>query len=101
MGPVLERGGLAWMPVGALDPLTRTAIHKEFRALEQRLGKTVVIVTHHVREALELGDRIGLLERGGLCGMYTPAEFLKAKEPMAAEYVAHLREAERLEEEDA
>jgi osmoprotectant transport system ATP-binding protein len=88
-------------PFGALDPLTRTAIHKEFRALEQRLGKTVVIVTHHVREALELADRIGLLDRGGLTGIYTPMEFLKAKEPMAAEYVAHLREVERMEEEDA
>jgi osmoprotectant transport system ATP-binding protein len=87
-------------PFGALDPLTRTEIHKEFRALEQRLAKTVVIVTHHVREALELGDRIGLLERGELAGTYKPSEFLNAKEPVAAEYVAHLREAERVEEED-
>ncbi|HYL46811.1 MAG TPA: ATP-binding cassette domain-containing protein [Candidatus Limnocylindrales bacterium] len=88
-------------PFGALDPLTRTEIHKEFRALEQRLGKTVVIVTHHVREALALGDRIGLLERGELVGIYTPSEFMNAKEPVAAEYVAHLREADRVEEEDA
>lgn len=87
-------------PFGALDPLTRTEIHKEFRALEQRLAKTVVIVTHHVREALELGDRIGLLEHGELGGIYTPGEFLKAKEQMAAEYVAHLRDAEWHEEED-
>jgi osmoprotectant transport system ATP-binding protein len=87
-------------PFGALDPLTRTEIHKEFRALEQRLGKTVVIVTHHVREALALGDRIGLLEQGELVGIYTLGEFMNTKDPVAAEYVAHLHEADRVEEED-
>jgi osmoprotectant transport system ATP-binding protein len=78
-------------PFGALDPLTRGEVQREFQALERRLEKTVVIVTHDVREALLLGTRIGLLEAGELVGIYTPREFLSATEPVAAAYVANLR----------
>jgi osmoprotectant transport system ATP-binding protein len=78
-------------PFGALDPLTRGEVQREFQALERRLEKTVVIVTHDVREALLLGTRIGLLEAGELVGIYTPREFLSATEPVAAAYVENLR----------
>jgi ABC-type proline/glycine betaine transport system ATPase subunit len=47
-------------PFGALDLITRAELQREFRALQQRLGKTVVFVTHDLREALLLGTRIAL-----------------------------------------
>jgi len=75
-------------PFGALDPLTRAEIQQEFLSLQRRIAKTVVFVTHDVREALLLGTRIALLEAGELLGVYTPPEFLRATEPVAAAYVA-------------
>jgi osmoprotectant transport system ATP-binding protein len=77
-------------PFGALDPLTRGEIHQEFRELQRQLGKTIVIVTHDINEALLLGTRIALLDAGNLRGIYSPREFLKSSEPVAAAYVAQL-----------
>ena len=51
-------------PFGALDALTRDQLQHEFLSLQQRLGKTVVFVTHDLREALRLGSRIALMEAG-------------------------------------
>jgi osmoprotectant transport system ATP-binding protein len=78
-------------PFGALDPLTRDELRPEFLALQQRVRKTIVIVTHDVGEAVFLGTRIGLMDQGSLLGIYTPREFLHSKEPAVAAYVAHLR----------
>jgi len=75
-------------PFGALDALTRAELQREFLALQRRLGKTTVFVTHDLREALLLGSRIALLEAGRLLATYTPNQFLHAKEPLAAAYVA-------------
>jgi osmoprotectant transport system ATP-binding protein len=74
-------------PFGALDPLTRTALQKEFAALAQRLSKTVVFVTHDVREALLLGTRIGLMQAGRLLLLDTPGGFTKSKEAYARSYL--------------
>jgi osmoprotectant transport system ATP-binding protein len=84
-------------PFGALDPLTRGEVQREFQELERRLKKTVVIVTHHVSESLALGTRIGLMDAGKLAGMYSPKEFLESTEPVTAAYVAHLRMHEGIE----
>jgi osmoprotectant transport system ATP-binding protein len=84
-------------PFGALDPLTRGEVQREFQALEKRLKKTVVIVTHHVSESLALGTRIGLMEAGKLAGMYWPKEFLESTDPVTAAYVAHLHMHEGME----
>ena len=65
-------------PFGALDPITRAELQREFRALQQRLGKTVVFVTHDLREALLLGTRIGVLHNGRLVFLGERSEFLKA-----------------------
>jgi len=73
-------------PFGALDPLTRAGIQSEFARLQQRLGKTIVLVTHDLREALLLGTEIALLEGGRLAGLYTPAEFLRTADPLAAAF---------------
>ncbi|MGA3211318.1 MAG: ATP-binding cassette domain-containing protein [Terriglobales bacterium] len=78
-------------PFGALDPLTRAEIQREFKLLQQRLGKTVVFVTHDVREAMLLGTRIALLDSGRLMGVYSAEEFLCTADPLAAEYVAVYR----------
>ncbi len=78
-------------PFGALDPLTRNDMQQEFVALQKRLRKTIVFVTHDVHEALLLGTRIALLESGKLMGLYTPDEFQRATEPLAAAYMAAFR----------
>jgi osmoprotectant transport system ATP-binding protein len=84
-------------PFGALDPLTRAEIRGEFQALQQRLQKTIVIVTHDTSEALLLGTRIALMEAGELKGLYSPGEFLHSNEPVASAYVAQLRALEEFE----
>jgi osmoprotectant transport system ATP-binding protein len=53
-------------PFGALDPLTRAELHQEFRAIQARIRKTVLLVTHDMGEAFALADRIGVLEGGRL-----------------------------------
>ncbi len=73
-------------PFGALDPLTRAELQGEFYRLQTRLGKTVVLVTHDLREALLLGSQIALLDGGRLAGCYAPAEFLSTSDPLAAAY---------------
>ena len=78
-------------PFGALDPVTRAELQREFRSLALRLKKTIVFVTHDVREALFLGTRIALLESGRLVAVYTPKEFLHAAEPEARKFVASLQ----------
>ena len=74
-------------PFGALDPITRAELQREFLALQQRLRKTVVFVTHDLREALLLGSRIALMESGQLVATLKPEEFLHSKDPMVAAYV--------------
>jgi len=53
-------------PFGALDPMTRAELHAEFRQIQERVRKTVIIVTHDMGEAFALGDRIGVLDEGRL-----------------------------------
>jgi osmoprotectant transport system ATP-binding protein len=74
-------------PFGALDPLTRDELQREFLLLQQRVHKTVVFVTHDLREALRLGSRIALMEAGKLVTVHTPAEFLRSSDPWASAYV--------------
>lgn len=78
-------------PFGALDPLSRIQLQKEFQQLQQRLKKTVVFVTHDVGEALLLGDRIALLQKGVLLNVQTPKEFLAATDPTTSAYVEAFR----------
>jgi len=74
-------------PFGALDPITRTELQREFLSLQERLRKTVVFVTHDVREALLLADRIALMESGRLTALYTPQEFKLSKDPLISAYL--------------
>ncbi len=77
-------------PFGALDPITRLDLQRQFLALRRNLGKTAIFVTHDVREALLLGTRIGLLHQGRLEVLTTPQEFLKAKGEEAKAFLACL-----------
>lgn len=74
-------------PFGALDAITRDEVQREFLLLQQRLSKTVVFVTHDLREALRLGSRIALMEAGRLVTVLAPAEFLRSTDPLASAYV--------------
>ncbi len=78
-------------PFGALDPITRATLQKEFGALCKKLNKTAVFVTHDVREALLLGTRIGLMDHGKLALLTTPQGFLASTDPRAAAYRDTLR----------
>ena len=79
-------------PFGALDPLTRAEVQREFLRLQQRLQKTVVFVTHDLPEALRLGTRIALMEAGKLVTLLTPAEFLTSSDRWASAYVRAFRD---------
>lgn len=74
-------------PFGALDPLTRDELQREFLLLQRRLNKTVVFVTHDLREALRLGSRIALMEAGKLVTVLSPHEFVNSDDPWASAYV--------------
>jgi len=77
-------------PFGALDPLTRASLQKEFAELKSRLGKTVIFVTHDVREALMLGTRIALMDAGKIVLLETPDGFRKSENELAKAYLATL-----------
>ena len=74
-------------PFGALDPLTRDELQREFLLLQQRLHKAVVFVTHDLREALRLGSRIALMGAGRLVTVLSPGEFLRSTDALASAYV--------------
>ena len=63
-------------PFGALDNVTRTSIQAEFKELEELKRKTIVMVTHDVQEAFDLGDRISLMDKGVIVQTGTPKELL-------------------------
>jgi osmoprotectant transport system ATP-binding protein len=63
-------------PFGALDNVTRSKIHAEFKALDELKRKTIIMVTHDVQEAFELADRIALMDKGKIVQIGTPAELL-------------------------
>lgn len=83
-------------PFGALDPLTRAQLQREFAALAGRLHKTIVFVTHDVREAFLLATRIGLFQNGRLVELATPSEFSRSKVGEAKEFMASLDAGHRL-----
>ena len=80
-------------PFGAIDPIARLHLQNEFLSLQQRVKKTVVIVTHDIDEAVRLGDRIAVMREGGYLDQYaTPAEVLGAP---ATEFVAEFTGSDR------
>jgi osmoprotectant transport system ATP-binding protein len=72
---------------GALDPITRSEMQKEFLALQRRVRKAVIFVTHDLREGLLLADRIALVEEGRLIVNLTPSEFSDSQHPSVRSYI--------------
>lgn len=62
-------------PFGALDPITRSEVQREFLSMRATLDKTIVFVTHDVREGLRFGDRIAVIENGKVAWEGSPEEF--------------------------
>jgi osmoprotectant transport system ATP-binding protein len=77
-------------PFGALDPLTRLELQRELKALQSNLNKTIVFVTHDIREALLLATRIALLHEGALTFLGTPKELLSTEVAEAKAFVSAL-----------
>lgn len=77
-------------PFGALDPVTRLELQDQFLDLRKTFRKTSIFVTHDVREALRIGTRIGLLDRGRLEILTTPEEFVKSQAPETRAFLAVL-----------
>ncbi|WP_223558995.1 ABC transporter ATP-binding protein [Chryseobacterium lathyri] len=63
-------------PFGALDNITKADIHSEFKSLEELKNKTIILVTHDVQEAFELGHHICLMDKGKIIQTGTPEEML-------------------------
>jgi osmoprotectant transport system ATP-binding protein len=74
-------------PFGALDPVTRRQLQDEFRRLQARLRKTVLLVTHDMAEALALADRIGVLERGQLIWSGPAQSVTACQDPRVRKFV--------------
>jgi len=81
-------------PFGALDNVTRSKIHEEFKALDELKRKTIIMVTHDVQEAFELADRIALMDKGKIVQLGTPAELLFNP---ANDFVSRFLQQERLQ----
>jgi osmoprotectant transport system ATP-binding protein len=81
-------------PFGALDPVTRIGLQREFSSLASRLGKTIVFVTHDLREALRLATRIAMLEEGRLIAVYPADQFTSAIEPQIQKFIAAVRDGD-------
>ena len=80
-------------PFGAVDPIVRSRLQQELMALQSRLHKTIVLVTHDIDEAILLGDRVAILNVGGHLEQYeAPEEILRAP---ANEFVADFLGSDR------
>jgi osmoprotectant transport system ATP-binding protein len=68
-------------PFGALDPLTRAELHAEFRRIQDRVRKTVIIVSHDMGEAFALGQRVGVIEQGRMIACDRAAVVAASRDP--------------------
>jgi len=80
-------------PFGALDPVTRLDLQREFLRLRAEFGKTSVFVTHDVQEAMKLATRIALLHEGNLAFIGSPSAFESSPHPEARAFLDVLHEA--------
>jgi osmoprotectant transport system ATP-binding protein len=85
-------------PFGAVDPIVRTHLQDEFLRLQRDLGKTVMMVTHDIDEAVRVGDRVAVFATGGRLAQYdVPARVLgRPADDFVAEFVGASRGLRRL-----
>ncbi len=74
-------------PFGALDAITRSGLQTEFARLVRELGKTAVFVTHDLHEAMLLGTRIALMDKGRFLMIDDPQGFKRSEQPLARAYL--------------
>jgi osmoprotectant transport system ATP-binding protein len=80
-------------PFGALDPITRSEMHEEFRRIQQQVRKTILIVTHDMGEAFAMASRIGVLADGVLAALDAPGPIARSSDPRVRGLLAPLFEA--------
>jgi osmoprotectant transport system ATP-binding protein len=85
-------------PFGAVDPIVRSRLQDELLDLQQRLHKTIVLVTHDIDEAIKLGDRVAILEVGGILAQYDqpPAILTEPASPFVEQFLGRDRGIKRL-----
>ncbi|BCL76234.1 ABC transporter ATP-binding protein [Jeongeupia sp. HS-3] len=84
-------------PFGAVDPINREQIQNEFLLMQRQLGKTVMLVSHDIDEAIKLGDRIAVFRQGKIVQCATADEILaKPADDFVASFVGHDRTLKRL-----
>ncbi len=84
-------------PFGAVDPVVRGRLQREFKEILARLGKTVVMVTHDINEAIRMGDRIAVMREGRIVQHDTPDRLLEEpKDPLVMDFVGTDRALKRL-----
>jgi osmoprotectant transport system ATP-binding protein len=75
-------------PFGALDPLTRVELHREFKTVQRTMPRTVLIVTHDLNEAFALADRVAVLQDGEIVACSPPATLRDSDHPFVAALLA-------------
>jgi osmoprotectant transport system ATP-binding protein len=88
-------------PFGALDPVTRRQLQHEFRHIQSRLRKTVLLVTHDMTEAITLADRIGVLDAGRVIWCGPASAILQSEDPRVQQFVDAVTLDPRSRAEDA
>lgn len=84
-------------PFGAIDPITREVLQDEFLQIQERVGKTIVFVTHDIDEAIKMGDRIAILRDGKLVQFDSPETLLAhPKNRFVRDFVGSDRQLKRL-----
>jgi osmoprotectant transport system ATP-binding protein len=83
-------------PFGALDPVTRAELHREFRRIQAEVRKTVVIVTHDMGEAFALAARVGVLDAGVIAQIDTPRALVRTTDPRVRPLLEPLLESHAL-----
>jgi osmoprotectant transport system ATP-binding protein len=80
-------------PFGALDPITRSEMHEEFRRIQAQVRKTILIVTHDMGEAFAMASRVGVIADGALAALDTPAAIARSTDPRVRGLLVPLLEA--------
>jgi osmoprotectant transport system ATP-binding protein len=74
-------------PFGALDPITRAELHREFKSLQAAMPRTVLLVTHDLAEAFAIADRVAVLQEGSVIACGPPADLERSTNPLVKSLV--------------
>jgi osmoprotectant transport system ATP-binding protein len=74
-------------PFGALDPITKSELHTEFKRVQAAMHRAVILVTHDIGEAMQLADRVAVLHEGRIIACAPGAELQQSSDPRVASLV--------------